>query len=70
MDDQQKADLVKFIHNLELIAKALDLSSHQVRSAFGRQPLFHAKPDLKDKFLDVVDTLNHLLESCKEINPS
>jgi len=65
MDEQQKADLAKFQGNLELLAKALDLSSHPVRSAFGRQPVFAAMPDLKGKFLDVMDALNHLIQACR-----
>ena len=65
MDEQQNLDLAKFLSNLELIAKMLDISSHPVRSAFGRQSVFAAKPELKDQFLDVMSTLNHLIESCR-----
>jgi hypothetical protein len=70
MDDQHVKDLEKFRTNLELIAKVLDLSSHSVRSAFGRQALFAARPELRDQFKDVMDTLNHLLSSCNNLlNP-
>jgi len=67
MDEQQKADLVKFQGNLELIAKTLDLSSHSVRSAFGRTAVFASNPDIKEQFLDVMETLNHLISSCKSL---
>jgi len=70
MDELQSQDLAKFQNNLELIAKTLDLASHPVRSAFGRQSLFAARPELRDQFKDVLDTLNHLLESCRNLaNP-
>jgi len=68
MDDQLRYDLHRFQYNLELIAKVLDLSSHHVRSAFGRAPLFQHHSDLKNKFGDVVDTLNHLIQACQDIN--
>lgn len=66
MDEQQKSDLSKFQANLELVAKVLDLTSHPVRSAFARQAVFAAKPELKDKFMEVMDTLNHLIEACRK----
>lgn len=70
MDELQARDLNKFQGNLELIAKTLDLASHPVRSAFGRQPLFNAHPELKEQFKDVMETLNHLMESCRNLaNP-
>lgn len=67
MDQEQKNDLSAFLTNLELIAQVLDLSSHKVRHAFGRSPVFQVHPDLQNKLLDVFDTLNHLMESCREI---
>lgn len=70
MDDQLRYDLHRFQYNLELIAKVLDLSSHHVRAAYGRAPLFQNHPEMKDKFLDVMDALNHLIESCQELNSS
>lgn len=66
MDNEQKNDLKSFISNLELIAQTLDLSSHKIRHAFGRAPVAQVLPDANNKLLDVFDTMNHLMEYCRE----
>ena len=68
MDEMQRNDLSKFQANLELIARVLDLASHPVRSAFSRQSVFAARPELKDKFMEVMDSVNHLIEACRNIS--